>query len=1008
MALQASVQYPGLLNITYPLQGQVISSHVRLAGRAVVPDPANLPAGTQWLIDRLEPADAAQVLNGHALFGKRYYLDTLTYYVDGRPFREVSYIDDEVGGHVFGNDYLNTVYDGTEIAAGPHRFTIVARFISHQNPGVELFDVVDLDLSYDATAISIAGYLDRITPSQFTGEVDVRITNAMLDYVLTQRTEGALKYDIDQLANLYDVDNAPAGLLPYLAKTVGYDYFAGLIASQGALREELRFLPEWQKSAGTEGSIQSLLRPLLLTGTITPLYLDVVSNYLVEGVKNRHRYTDELRIEDRTRDARFALPLTHGTAFVPATVNLSVALDDGTVVFQAIWDAANLRLTTILFEETIPWLERGDGSHALAGDVQEILADNARRGITVVFDQAMRVVATLRVTVAYQYDVDSRPRRNTRLSEFFDARIESAARPNTFEASDYLHVFEIIKRSKPFHTKLRHITFPAKSADAYHVNAFSLSSTGLLSNLDRIRDAGIKPTEVQLNNPIQEQVSLTQFNRLCDGFLFTWERDCNLFENRFGIFHDLDIDPRDQDEEFKTQLRDDLVARGHAVWVHNDALYATPRERRRWLRRVDLRILNFTTPPAAKVLEGQLAHFHTLRFDEVVSPAVQEFRDLMFELDDPAAFSPAGGVDLHVEVLSDPSVRNGFSLRWEGGSSVVRTDHPSGATSTVPWDVDGTDEKVLLQTEAWGSATLTVVRFRDDAQLAAFRVARPNLDNYPFEVGGSPDPMKWYAVWDVEGDFYATPVHLSATFDFVWANHQGTTCCENDAEVSSAAPGPVSFSKSLGVVYQNADVVVTVTNVETGDDVARYRWVGAYWVAELEHADLVVTLDPAAGVGWSAAMSVDGTIEYVGAADSYTFALRACSTKVGDALVMTPSMGLSDDYKVHVHAHDGWFGIIDDGAVFFAPYDLNARAMIWHRHDQAQETIAEDDFRFRDGELQAGLTMTVTMPFASAAQFTYDTDSYDGNRFYDAAPVADQAVTIHHFPKRLVVTTEDA
>jgi hypothetical protein len=621
----------------------------------------------------------------------------------------------------------------------------------------------------------------------------------------------------------------------------------------------------------------------------------------------------------------------------------------------------------------------------------------------------MRAVDTLRVTVSYQYNVGSRPRRNTRLSEFFDVRVESAARPNTFEASDYLHVYEIVKRSKPFHTKLRSITFPARSADAYHVNPYSLSSTGQLSNLDRMEDAGIRPQEVQLNNPVQESVTIRQFNRLCDGFLFTWERDCNLFENRFGIFHDLDIDPVHQSEEFKAILRDDdLAARGHAVWVHNDALYTTPQERLRWLRRVDLRLLNFTTPPAAQVIENHLAHFHTIKWDEVVSPAIQERRDLMFELDDPTEFSPAGGIEFHVETMTDPSVRNGFSLRWEGGSDVVRTDHPSGSTSTVPWDVDGLDEKVLTQVESWGSATLTVVRFRDQAQLLAFYAARPSLDNYPFEVGGSPDPMKWYAVWDLEADFYVTPIHLAATFDFVWANHQGTTCCDDEAEVSSLSPGPEAFSKALGYVYQNANVVVTVTAKETGEDVARYRWVGAYWVAELEHADLTVTLDPAAATGLTSLLSVDGTIEYVGAADSYTFALRACSTKVGDLLVMTPEMSVSDDYKVHLHAHDGWFGIIDDGMVYFPPYDLNARTMIDHKHDQAKATIAEDDFRFRDGELQAGLIMTITMPFAAAAQFTYDTDSYDGNRFYDGAPVADQAVSIHHFPKRLVVETADA
>ena len=600
MTLQVQISVPGIVAVNYPLQSQVISSYVRLSGTVAIPNAGHLPQGDDYIKDQLSPSLWGLISQSQQLRGHKYIIRDLTYYMDGSAVRQVSYIEDEITSYQFNDDYIGTVY-GDQIAAGPHKFTIVVTASCPENPGIDIYDSFDVNFNFDDTTTSILTYLDKVAPQCFLGEVDHQIFERMLDYVLTQRTEGALKNDIDFLANLYDLDLIPQQFIPFLAKTVGYDYFAGLLGGEGTIREELRYLPDWQKSVGTKESILVLLRAMSLEGTLKPLYLDLTNNILVPGAKRRYAYSDEIKVVSQTKRARFTFPLTQKT-FVPSTVSLSITVPDGTVVASLSWDIVEQEAVWQTFETTPLWLTKQNGSPAQMNDVTSIYADNARGGITITFNGPMKLEQTVKVAVSYQYEVETRPRRNTRLSEFFDVVITSLVKPNDFKAKDYKHVLDIIKRSKPLRTKLREITFPMSSADAYMVNATTVANittpgmflledgnqllledgdhllldmpvnnTGQILNYERLNDFNIDNRAVQINNPMSESVILKQKGTFSDGFLFTWERDCNLFENRFGIFNAMALEPTLFPQATQDLLKNDtLLQRGLAIIVGDD------------------------------------------------------------------------------------------------------------------------------------------------------------------------------------------------------------------------------------------------------------------------------------------------------------------------------------------------------------------------------------------------------------------------------------------------------
>lgn len=1003
MSLQVQISVPGIIAVAYPLQGQTISSYVRLNGTVAIPNPGHLPAGEDYIKGQIDPLLWAQVTQSMQLKGKKYIIRDITYYMDGNAVRQVNYQEDEISSYRFNDDYIGIVY-GDQISAGRHKFTIVMTAVSDQNPGIEIYDTLDIDFNFDDTSTSVQTYLDKVAPQVFLGEVDHQIVLRMLDYVLTQRTEGALKTDIDFLANLYDLDLVPRSFIPFMAKTVGYDYFAGLLGNDDTIREELRFLPDWQKSVGTKESILVLLRALSLEGRITPLYLDLNNNILVPGVKRRYVYSDTIKVVSQTKRARFTFPLTQKT-FVPSTISLSITTPDNTVVASLSWDIVQNAAVWQSFLAT-GWLVKQDGSPATQADVLSIYADNARGGITITFNGPMKAMQTLKILVDYQYEFEGRPRRNTRLSEFFDVDISSLVKPNDFKAKDYDHVMDIIKRSKPLRTKMRTITFPVKSADAYMVNADTVSD-------NRLDQYNISNQAVQINNPITESVVLTTSGLFSDGFLFSWEKDCNLFENRFGIYHSLALEPSYFGEEFRQILANDtLVQRGHAIIVNDDRVQGN--DRVRYLRRVGFQLFNFTTEPACYEGTDKLTHFQTIKHDAPVSPAVQTYHDRIIGLDAPV-IDGSNPVSLFLDVLDQVPFgqRAGFVATWDGASGLVHTDLATNAPTVIFWDTNLSNLKIKTFTESFGTAVLTLYRPVVQADVENLYVARPNLRNITLVLN------QWYAIWDLQADFNATPIHLSIQFAVVNMNHQGDCCCGDLGMVTTSTP--LSFNTILGKVYQFGwEFDFEIYDLATQEVVAVYHWSSAYWTPIRTNGDIAVSLSPVNSGSWTDDLRLQGTVTYTGAIPSgiaSEWGCRACPKKVGDNMVLNLSTTFEDDFGL-AQTHRGMFGAIDDLTPFLG---VPIRSLVDHEHNQGNQRMAAyDGIYLRNNTVAACFVWTITFPAVSPfnwdsgarwddpnvftdAQMTWDSgDTWDDDVEWDTPGIGGTSLRIHHFPKKLV------
>jgi hypothetical protein len=981
-SLQAQVHVPGIISLAYPYQGQSITSYVRLAGSVIVPDKDKLPQGTQYLLDQLSPYDQTLVLPSHQLFGKKYYIKTITYYMDGTAVRQVSYVKDEVRTIQFTDDYIATNY-GDDLVQGSHVFTIVVTAFSPQNPGVDVFDSLDLNFFYSTDTNSIKGMLDGITPGPFVGGDDHQIMMYAFDYILTQRTEGALKNDIDFLGTLYDVDQIPSHLLPYLAKTIGYDYFAGLLGNGDSIREEMRFLPDWQKSVGTKESILVLLRALSIEGSLTPLYLDLNKNILTTGVKQRYAYTDETLVAAISRQSRLTIPLTHGS-FVTKSIKCEIRDSAEALVASFVWDITGKAVWQTFLSSG--WLVRADGSPATLTDIESVYADNQRGGITITFNSALKFTGQTRVTTTYLYEVEAKPGRNTRLSEFFDVIMRSSEAPNDIKVKDYMHAIDIIKRSKPFRTKIRNVELPLKSADAFIINAATMSSTNDLGNPDRLTENNIPVTSVHQDG-IRDEVAFATKGDFSDGFLFSWELDCNLFENRFGILHSLAIEPTLHGDAFRSILaRDTLVQRGHAIIVNDDTVAEA--DKKRFLREVGFRLDNFTTAPACVLGTDYLGHFHTLRHVVPTSPAIQTYSSLLVELTEEV---PSTVLGLFIDLINTTGQRQGTMLGWDWASGLVSVDLGTNVTTPVSFAVDTPNAKSYSSTSGSVSYTLTLVRPTSQADIEAIWAARSVLRNITFEIG------QWYAIYDITADFYTDPVHLSVFSPAIALNHQGT-CCGCDIDVFSTTV-PATFNKILGKTYQfGYEFEIEVYSLATNEVFAAYRWDSGAWQTILANPDLSITLSPANSGSLLDDLIVDGTASYIGApvaGIAQEWGIRACAKKVGDRVSFDLGAQYVEDFGL-AQVHGGRFGIIDDTADFlgYAWKDL-----IDHKHNQGgQRMAAFDGYYLRGGDLKSCLTFAITRPLTS---MTWDLgDTWDGDFAWDTGGTS--TMTIHHFPKRQV------
>lgn len=1007
MSLQANIHVPGIVSLAYPYQGQSITSHVRLAGNVIVPVPGHLPQGTDFLAQQLSPADQLLLLPSHALHGKNYRIKDITYYMDGTAVRQVNYVSDKIRTYQFNDDYLSIFY-GEQITEGDHVFTILVTAYSDQNPGITIFDSLDLSFFFSTDTNSIKTMLDAMTPSAFMGGADHQIIMYALDYVLTQRTEGAVKNDIDFLASLYDLDTIPSHLLPYLAKTIGYDYFSGLLGNGDSIKEELRFLPDWQKSVGTKESILVLLRSLSLEGKLIPLYLDLQKNVLITGSKLRYAYTDETTVPAQSRQSRLTVPLTHASFVVPS-IKCEITDSTGTVVGAFVWDIILQQVVWQTFS-TGGWLTRVDGTPANLSDVQTVYADAQRGGMTITFSSALKNAGELTVTTTYLYEVESKPGRNTRLSEFFDVELTSQEAPNDMRVKDYLHAIDIIQRSKPFRTKIRNTKLPVKVADAFVINAGTVSSTDDRNNPDRLSDNNIPVTSTHLEG-VADEVGYTVRGDLSDGFLFSWELDCNLFENRFGLYYSLAIEPSLHSEAFRQILfRDTLVQRGHAVLVRDDGI--TGPDRIRYLRPVDSHRYNFTTEPVCKVEYDYLGHYHTLKHDAPTSPALQEYRDLLISLDTDMV-SPSGEIVLFIERLTKTGARDGHALQWDGGSGLSKLNLATGVVSPASWFANFPNLKICSDAFGGGVYTLTLIRPTSQAAVQALWDSRPNLNNYPLALN------QWHAIWDVVGDFFVDPVHLSVLSPMALLNHQGT-CCGCDIDVFDTST-PATFNQILGKTYQfGYEFDVEVYSMATQDVFAVYRWTSGAWITVLANPDLAVTLLPANTGSLTDDLIVGGTAVYVGpivAGIEQQWGIRACPKKVGDRMGLNLGIGLTDDFGL-AQVHGGRFGLIDDSQSFLG---LPWRSLIEHKHDMGgQRMAAFDGYYLRGGDLLSCLTYKITLTadgltwdsgqswdsghtWDFATQFQWDVDLWDDiHKVWDCTEPISGSMTIHHFPKRQV------
>ena len=305
-----------------------------------------------------------------------------------------------------------------------------------------------------------------------------------------------------------------------------------------------------------------------------------------------------------------------------------------------------------------------------------------------------------------------------------------------------------------------------------------------------------------------------------------------------------------------------------------------------------------------------------------------------------------------------------------------------------------------------------------EADVESLYTARPGLRNVTFELG------MWYAIWDIEADFNATPVHLSVYFSTVLMNHQGTCCC--DGEVGTVTTStPLSFDEILGKTYQfgwEFDLEVYDTN--TLEVAATYHWSSGYWHTVLANADLAVTLSLVNSGLWTDDLRLSGTVTYIGAPPAgiaTEWGVRACPKKVGDNLKLDLTTSFEDDFGLYM-SHRGVFGPIDDTVTF---QDVPLRCLVNHHHDwDAQKMAAYDGIYLRDSTIQACfvwiLTPPVVAPFDwdsgatwdSGARFSdimmqFDVDNWDTPGLeWDAPNAAPTKLLIHHFPKKLVFESQ--
>lgn len=1023
MSLNANIFVPGLIGITYPFSGQTLTSDTRLAG-TVFADPAKLPAGLQYLISQLTPEQIPQLTPSYALQGKTYLIQSLTYYIDGTAYRSVDYTNDEIVSYQFSQDYLPNIVTGEPISAGPHRLTVYAQFFSLQNPGISIYDVIDINYTYDPTSISLRGYLDKMAPQPFLSAPDHQLIMEMLDWIMTQRTEGAIKRDIDAIGTFYDLKNIPDFLLPYLSNSLGYQYFAGLLGtSTGSIKQELAFLPEWQKTAGTLQSMLTLLRAFNLNLTVVPLYLDLVNNYLLPGAQTRFRYTDQEVIPVNTKATRLAFPFTHPDAFDPTTVTINVLANE-TPVMTIMWDKiTDAPMVTYFFEPAIGdvgnyWLTPDQYAPnpvpTLFANIQSITVDPVVGGLVIAFNDLVTTVQKLRLTATYQYTKNTRPGRNTRLSEFFDVVINSSGAPNDKQASDYARIVQVITRSKPFTKKLRNLDIPIRYADAYQINTLTSAADGNIADTTILSANNIDRRAVNLSNPITEQVTITPFTRVLDGFTFSWENVCDRWENRFGIFQSLALDPLVYDPVTQAQLMGDtLMQRGYAITVPDDTKLKTFTDFTRWARRLGLQIPNFkggTTPYT--VIPSYVGHYYTLQFPTPTSPQIDWFKNLIIELDDPLAYSPANTLAFQFDLIG--TVRSGFVVGWDG-TNLTSGDINVGPLTPETWDSVSTDEYVKTWVDpsflpGTATMTLTLIRFSSVEAVKAFYVAREDTNNTQFEIGTG----KWYAVWDMQGDYYTDPIHMSVLFGFVKANFQNDSCCPVLGDVTASSP--LTFNEALtGYGYNYQGLSVAIINDQLNQEVARYVWNGGYWEIRSSQSDLTVSLNPAT-TSLTGTVLLSGIVTYTGpSVDAYTYRVIFCPGRKGDLATYTPQVSLSDEFS-NARLRRGQLSIFSKYNTFLG--GMYIQDLIDMSHDMNIPTeMAIDGFYLKTQEaspqelaLFPGLRMTLMPPPPCWQQFQYNVSFYgfgssSPEGFYDTAYGSQQYVQILHFPKRLVILT---
>lgn len=1038
MSLNVQVFVPGLITINYPINRQTLTAFARLNGNIYI-NREELPEGTQYIKNQIPSALHPEVLESHSLRGKRYWIESVRYFVDGNIFRELNFIDDQTPFYQFDEDYIPNFIGGDEVSPGGHKFQVAVVFFSLDNPGVKIVDVAEIEYIYDNTAIRVIDALVKITPPQVQGRDDSQLLAEAMDYILTQRTEGSLKDDIDALQDLYDIDNVPDALLPYLAATVGYDYFSGSLGT-ASVREELRFLATWQKKAGTKGSILTLLRAQRFDADINPLYLDLTNNTLRRGGKQRFNYQDSIRYAQETVVRRISAGFTHGNNFVPDSViirfNAEVEQVDGTIdfvqTFEAVWDdVANVYKITQINTGGSPsdpvWLVYADdGTPVSVEGIIDLNVDQLRRGFTMTFDRNVRITPGTTVTFDYVYEIDSRPGRNTRLSEFFDLDIRTLLGPNQLTVGDYRRLVNVVLKSKPLRTKLRQLRIPLFYADAYVVNTNSYSTTGQTGNRDRIDQANIDEAAVQLSNPVRDILIMRHNRRMIDGFKFTWERDCDRWENRFSMYKTLDVDPFDFDPVYRERIRQwRMLHRQHAIILRDDADYTTDEEKRRWLVEIDRKILNFKggdeEGDGCKEATDYTDHMFTLAYPEPCSPAIQEIKGMFMELDTVTPIDSSNAVRFlfDFQPFGSPGggLRDFYELSFDDTGMVEHGDYSGTALSA--WDVDIDDRKEFSWTYNSVDLKMTFIRFQTDEALELFFAERPELDNMPFHVGGSPDP-KWYAILDVTGDFYVNPFHVSIEFNDVYANFQNACeCCQTEiGTIDGNAPVALAFDQTLDESYHYADrPYVEVVRVEDNRPVQVFEWRGGYWEQMVEDdPNITVSLDPfITASGWTNNGQIKGSASYVGPAPgampAYSYLIRYCARLTGDRLRADPSLSFTDEWSKGI-LRRGVYGVIN-GQVYYSPFNIAPQDLFEHKHDQDITALAYDSHYFRDQNLFPGLRMTILMDSAAAiaemAQLVYDTvgHEYDSYFFYDGAPASARYLRVSHFPKKLVFETLD-